>query len=718
MSGVRVFITSMGVVSPFGQGIDVTFDALRQSKNGIHLLRLFPTAHLHPLPVGEVPSLPVVSDLPRTHIIALLAAREALKNVPSIPDAVVLGITTGGMSVTEDLLKTNDKTPGKYIRHAPATVAECLAGEVGCTGPVLTVSTACSSGIAALKIALELLRSGQAKQVLAGGADSLCRLTYYGFNALQLVDRSGARPFDKNRRGMSVGEGAALFVLTAAETPPPFAIAELLGAGLSCDAYHPATPHPQGEGALGAMISAIADAGISTEQIDYIHLHGTGTIENDLAEAKAVQRLFGSRPLPPLSSIKGAIGHSLAAAGAIGTATSVFAVSRGLLPANAGFRDCDPDIGLEPVAEPAQGNIKMALVNAFGFGGNNASAVLGQPGQRREDSPDHAGPVSFSVLGSACLTGAGDAAATMDCLRQGKNLLGVVPPAELGRYFSERAVRRLKRLPRLSLALAAAACSAQDTPPPSSVFMGTGWGALTETYDFIKKLFDTGEQFTSPTDFIGSVHNAAAGQIAIHFQAKGPNITATGGNCSFEQALITAALLTQENGDPVLALGADEYHPVFSPLLDTSAANAETSSDGGGALLLKPATKDGQIRCSFLAYAGGRSGIVPGLVSRLGKDEMADRFGAILVGIPAAEREEGEKQLKEFLSLTHYPHPMIDYRPLIGEFASASAVAAVLAVSFVRAGEITQEGRPESLHGRGILVMGLGQYVTAVEVMP
>ncbi len=185
---------------------------------------------------------------PRTHGLALIAAREAMAGVAGPPDAIVVGVTTGGMPASEPLLKSGAADPGMYSLHGAGTVAHYVAEALGCQGPVLTVSTACSSSMAALKLAVELLRSGRARRVLAGGADGLCRLTYYGFHSLQLVDPAGARPFDKDRRGMSLGEGAAMLFLEAAAEPPAGALAEVLGVGLSCDAYHPAAPHPDGDG--------------------------------------------------------------------------------------------------------------------------------------------------------------------------------------------------------------------------------------------------------------------------------------------------------------------------------------------------------------------------------------------------------------------------------------------------------------------------------------
>jgi len=260
-----------------------------------------------------------------------------------------------------------------------------------------------------------------------------------------------------------------------------------------------------------------------------------------------------------------------------------------------------------------------------------------------------------------------------------------------------------------------------------SVFFGTGWGGLSETHDFLEKLFESDERFTSPTDFIGSVHNASAGHVAIHFKASGPNVTTTGGNCSFEQALMSADLLAGQDRDPLLVVGADEYHPTLSPLFDPSVAISETPSDGGGALYLGPDTASSacRIRTACLDYAVTDEQEIPSRIRHLieqlgGVQRILDQFGTILVGIPASHRDIGQRQLDAFLSASGYTRRIIDYRRYTGEFASASAVAAVLAVSFVKADEVpgTHPHHPTPLGGCGVLVLGFGDYITAMEVLP
>ena len=722
MSDIRVYITGMGVISPAGRGVKSLKTVIKENKRKIRPLSLFTVSPDILLPVGEVSEPFETLDLPRTHQLALAASQEAMADAEAPPDAVVIGVTTGGMLTTEMNLKNSVSDPEAYTYHALGSVAEYIAGKYHCLGPVVTVSNACSSGTAAMTIALEMLRSGQVGRVLAGGVDSLCRLTYFGFKSLQLIDPAGARPLDQDRRGMSVGEAAAMFLLIAEERVVVDKMVEILGSGLSCDAYHSTTPHPDGEGALNAMQAAIRDAGISPSDIDYVNLHGTGTLDNDLSEAKALKTLFGD-DLPHLSSVKGALGHSLAASGAVEAVIAALSITEGVIPANTGCKTPDPKLGLDPVMDPIEEEVRIVLSNSFGFGSNNAALVMGIS---QEDRCVPSKPLPpLTVTGLACITGAGDIKKTLEHLSSGKDCKGILPLSDISKSLQPAEVRRLKRLPRMALALAIAASSGADLQKgPASVFWGTGWGPLSETYDFLKKLYKSDEQFTSPTDFVGSVHNAPAGQIAIHFGAKGPNVTTTGGDYSFEQALLAASLLAGEVDTTLLVIGADEFHEEFSLLLDQSVTEDEVRSDGGGAICLKRSDASHGIKIFpvFFERADDNPFIITSLVRMLGSSPgIEKRFGVILAGIPGAYRQKGEKQLHEFLSLSDFQQPVIDYRRLTGEFASASAVAIALAAEFVRNGEMPASlcgGDGYSLNGKGILIIGFGKFVTAIEITP
>jgi len=594
------------------------------------------------------------------------------------------------------------------------TVAEIVGRKYHCSGPMLTVSTACSSGAVALTLALRMLRMGRAERVLVGGVDSLCRLTYFGFHSLQLVDRNGCHPLDKKRQGMAVAEGAAMVLLT--NTPPENPLAELAGAGLSCDAYHPAAPHPRGAGALAAMRLALADAGISPVDIDYINLHGTGTRENDLAEARAVRALF---PDPPsLSSIKGATGHSLAAAGAIEAVVASLVVGNGLLPANIGLDRVDPALHLTPLRKPERKAASLVLSNSFGFGGNNGALVIGRPGSIPVDpTARHRPGGDLYIHGLAAASGAGMTTATIEGLLTGNQVAGCVDVDLAAAALEAKTIRRLKRLPRMALGLARSACD--DVAPavaPASVFMGTGWGALSETNDFLDRLFATDERFPSPTDFVGSVHNSPAGQVAIMLGATGANITTSGGDYSFEQALFAADLMIGED-ETALVLGVDEYHQRLSPLFDPSVGGGAAPADGGGGFVVSRSRSGGSCRVRLSYYGAGSAGTEPLIVACGGSAGLQNRIGLVLAGIPAVDKGEGESQLRQFLNQGKIDVPVIRYRQLIGEFASASAVAAVLAATLVdrgNAGDLSAMGQPLDPHGN-ILVLGLGSTITAME---
>ncbi len=259
------YIAAMGIISALGTGTDSTCRALKRGKSGLASVDFFQLNRPDFPKVGMVPGA-IKNTLPRTHELARIAAGQIMAQCSLVPDAVVLGATTGGMLTCESLLKAEKTDPKRFRYHGLGTVAEDIADLVGCTGPAITVATACASGNTALTIALEMIRSGQADTVLAGGADALCRMTCFGFQSLQVVDPAGARPFDEKRSGMSVAEGAGLLLLVSQRPENP--VAELSGGGLSCDAFHASSPHPKGDGAFDAMAKALDDAGITPEQID------------------------------------------------------------------------------------------------------------------------------------------------------------------------------------------------------------------------------------------------------------------------------------------------------------------------------------------------------------------------------------------------------------------------------------------------------------------
>lgn len=720
MADRRVFITGMGIISAMGHGVAATLKALQKGSTGIRPLTLFPCPFETPLPVGEVRDLPDADDgIPRTHQLALAAAREALGDRKVAPDMVIMGVTTGGMLSTENYMKQGHRQPLFSRYHAAGSVADMVARECCCRVPVLTVSTACSSGAVGIKLALEILRRGAARRILVGGADSLCRLTYYGFNSLQIVDRSGARPMDRDRHGMSVAEGAAMLMLTAAEHPPAQAVAEVIGGGLSCDAYHPAAPHPEGRGAQEAMVAALEDAGLSPDAVDYVNLHGTGTVENDLAEGAALKTVFTNR-FPPMSSVKGSFGHSLAAAGAIEAIVAALCIREGFMPANVGWQHQDETIGIRPLVKPRYQPVQTVLSNSFGFGGNNAALVFADA-SRREAVKALPSARTLAVRAYACITGAGGTSTTLERFFQGASCKGVLAADRLTDRLPPRSVRRMKRLARMAIGLSTRTLEkAGTTVPASDVYFGTAWGALSETHDFLEKLYATNEFYTSPIDFVGSVHNAPAGQVAMRSKARGANVAMTGGDASFEQALTAAHYLATNGRHPLLVGGADEMHPVFSALFDPSVPMDDTPADGGGMVLLETAGEKTKmtLRPGYFAPGGDIPESLQAAVDYHGGPRaFNDQIGAVMVGIPAAHRDAFTPYLDEFRHQLGFEGPWIDYRRYFGEFASASAVAAVAAMALLERGAIPGAlagGEDWPLTGRAILLLGLGDTTTTM----
>ena len=724
----HAFVTGMGVVCAGANSVPELRSLLAAPRRNFRPPTVFPcqgeAAHL---PTAEAAGLEDarVGAIPRTHRLALRAAREALGAGPA-PDAIVLGTTTGGILATENALQAGLTSPDAYRYHGLDTVARHLADVLLVHGPVLTLSTACSSAAVAMSVALALLRAGLARRVLAGGADSLCRLTFHGFRTLQLLAPQGCTPLDANRAGMTVGEGAGFLVLESVPGDLPV-LALLSGTGLSCDAYHASSPQPEGTGAALAMRRALADAGIEPSAVDYVNLHGTGTIDNDAAEAQAVRQVFGAT-LPELSSTKGLTGHPLAAAGAIEAVISIIALTEGLLPENTGLETLDPRLGLSPVRKPTRAQVRTVLSNSFGFGGNNACLVFrtSEVQSPTIDNPATKDPVpllpGLRIAGAACLTVKGDLDDTWNALTAGQHTAGFVPEAAFSKAVQAAFVRRLKRLPRLVLALAQTAHAASgEKSPPELVAVGTAWGPLAETQDFLRKLFETEEQFSSPTDFIGSVHNAPAGQVALLLGATAANLTCSSGERSFAQALLCASLGVAAGNRSALVMAAEAYEARLSPLFDPiapiapsapGAASGPLASDGGAAFLLVPDDDSPGARLRWLGECNG-SGLE--LIEQLPLLNLPGRYDAVCLGVPASLGAGADKSLAE-LARAMSPCPIVAFRHQLGQHKSVGATAAAIAARAVVEGCLPFAHPPLPLPRRRLLLLELGPPATAIEV--
>jgi 3-oxoacyl-(acyl-carrier-protein) synthase len=710
-----IFVTGLGVVCAGAKNVAELRALLARPERHFQCpTTVFSTS-------GESRTLPVAqatgldddghAHLPRTHRLAIQAGCEAVGQGPAV-DAIVLGTTTGGILATELALQAGEASPLAYRFHGLTTVAEELATILDVRGPVLTLSTACSSAAVALTVASALLRTGRFRRVLSGGVDSLARLTFHGFRQLQLIAPQGAMPLDIRRAGLTVGEGAGFLLLeTQPDDRPVFAL--LTGGGLSCDAFHATRPHPEGEGAVAAMRLALADAGLAPTAIDYINLHGTGTVDNDAAEALAIHRVFGTE-LPSLSSTKGMTGHALAAAGAIEAVISVLTLSDGLVPANTGLVAIDPALHLDPVRTPTRARVQAVLSNSLGFGGNNASLVFEEAALPPPLPATWSGSAlpAARIMASACLTAAGDLDQTWRALSAGEKVAGRVPEASFDKAVPAAFVRRLKRLPRLVLALAQTAHVASGRNiPPDTISLGTAWGPLAETRDFLRKLFETEDRFSSPTDFIGSVHNAPAGQVALLLGAHGPNLTCSAGDRSFGQALLCALLGIGAGAGSALVLAAEAHQEHLSPLLDPVAATSPLASDGGAALVLGPDDGLEDARVRWLAECDVAD--VASCVAELAGPSFLHIYDVIAVGISVGV--DAEKKLSELQTLIP-AIPCIAYRDRLGQHASVSATATAIIARAVNEGVLPLGKDTMPLPHRRVLLLQLGTRAELLEV--
>lgn len=299
---------------------------------------------------------------------------------------VFLGTSTSGIYETERAYRERDPVTGALPAglnyrgsHNPYSLCGFVRAYLGLQGPAVTVSTACSSSGKVFGSAWRMLDAGLIDAAVVGGVDSLCLTTLYGFGSLDVLSSAPCRPFDVERRGISIGEGAAFFLLQRLPARLPAGAILLRGVGESSDAHHMSAPHPQGLGAKLAMQQALTMGGIAAAAVSYINLHGTATAANDAAEGHAVAALFGERG-PACSSTKGATGHALGAAGGIEAAISALALRHGMAWGGVNTQQLDRTIPVDYLLDNRSLPVDSVLSNSFGFGGTNCSVLLGRSG--------------------------------------------------------------------------------------------------------------------------------------------------------------------------------------------------------------------------------------------------------------------------------------------------------------------------------------------------
>lgn len=392
----KAYIVNTGVITAIGNNSDENKQALLDGKSGISYADHLSTHWQKEIPVGEVKKSNVeLADMagvsekwPRTALLSAVAVREAWSPYQEARGGLRVGFysanTVGGMDLTEGVYNSfiqdaNSVDCNEIVNHECGAISELVANHFCINDFVTTISTACSSSANSIMMATQMIESGMLDVAVAGGADSLSKFTLNGFNTLMILDREPCQPFDNNRRGLNLGEGAGYVVLMSEKALNHFGtegVCFVSGFANANDAFHQTASSPDGIGNQLAMKNALNRAGLNASDISYINLHGTGTANNDSAEGAAIENVFNGN-IPMASSTKAYTGHTLGAAGGVEAVFATMSIKNGIVFPNMRWKTQMEDISWAPITELLIGqNIKHVLSNSFGFGGNCSSLIL------------------------------------------------------------------------------------------------------------------------------------------------------------------------------------------------------------------------------------------------------------------------------------------------------------------------------------------------------
>ncbi len=383
-----VWIAGVGAVSSAGSDVSSTLDSFWNGRRNVATTLPFESSIACPTfqVAGELPTLPPVVNRSRSLRLAMKAVREAMAEagIAEFGDLRV-GVCIGTTVASQlnsipfyDAYRQEGNPPLEAVYdYLRANLAQAVGELLGARGPRMTIVNACSSGTDAIGIAANWIRAGLCDVAVAGGADELNRVAMAGFWSLGVMSSRPCAPFDRERDGLNLGEGAGIVVLESAAQPRKrgkrYGV-EVAGFGAACDGHHLTAPHPEGRGLDAAIRTALSQADVKPERIAFINVHGTATMENDRAEGKVMSRIFGSRV--PLVATKGYMGHTLGAAGGLEAVFTVLGLRKGWIPASVGFENQAEDIAVAPVRKRTTIDGEFALSTSLAFGGNNAAVVI------------------------------------------------------------------------------------------------------------------------------------------------------------------------------------------------------------------------------------------------------------------------------------------------------------------------------------------------------
>jgi 3-oxoacyl-[acyl-carrier-protein] synthase II len=620
-----LWITGVGLATALGVGVEKSWGALVRGERAIVPITLFDAREQRVGLGAEIRDLPPAllavgaGAESRTGTMAIAAAREAIAMAGLQPATMrvglVVGSTTGGLFETELLLARLHSEPesagtlADLARYPLSGTAAAIGLAAGPFARVRTVSSACSSGANAIVVAASWLVAGELDAVVAGGSDSLCRLTLSGFNALTALAPEPCRPFDLRRRGTSLGEGAGFVVIersTDARARGTRPLVELAGWASGADAYHVTNPEPTGR-AMGALIAAaMTRASLEPRDLDYVNAHGTGTRANDSAEAAALVGVLGAEVRRvAVSSSKGQIGHTLAAAGAIEAVITTLVVARDVLVPTGGLEEPDPSLGLVHVPRVGRKveRVRAALSNSFGFGGMNAVLAFRKVAA---ETPSHTAgaPIARRVV---VVAGAHADARGVRGLSDGASFErpATGAQADADELDPERSRRFDVTARRAAVAALRALADAGIEGSSCGALFGTAFGTVDGTGAFMHRVLTKGTRYASPADFPNLLPSTSAGHVSIYAGLTGPLFALVDPTSSGPIAILEAIRLVAAGVATRMLAGSSEPRtgPVVAALarvVDPDGA-VDPAGEAASLLLVEEASAVAERRRTALA---------------------------------------------------------------------------------------------------------------------
>lgn len=548
-----IAITGSGIICACGTDKDSVYDSLVNGKCGIDTIQYLNSCHKE-LPVGEVKmtndelksllSIDLKQNVSRTTLLGAYALKQSLadaglsvENLEGKRVAFISGTTVGGMDLTEQFygsMITDDKALCYLNNYECGSCSKDIVKLCGLNAEIITISTACSSALNSIILGTRMLLNNEVDIVVGGGTEALSVFHLNGFNSLLILDKSRCRPFDRQRNGLNLGEGAAYVVLERSNDATKrgaHLYAYIAGFGNCCDAYHQTATSSNGEGAYLAMTEALRMAQLTPTCIDYINAHGTGTPNNDKSESAAVIRVFGEN-YPAVSSTKSFTGHTTSASGSIETVICTICMHHNFIPSNSELTQKDDEC-IVPFVGNNDKDLRYVMCNSFGFGGNDSTLILSKD---KIVLPFRKTQVLSEIISECTITDKEDL-------------------KDLNKYVTPREQRRMDTLTKAALLTSYKALEKAGITCPDAIIIGTAKGMLSNSEKILQGITENGEDYTSPTLFMQCTHNILAGILAIRLKDHGYNITYSQGEDSFRLAVEDAKRLISEGTAKTVLVG-------------------------------------------------------------------------------------------------------------------------------------------------------------------